>query len=174
MHELREPGAIRLERHAERVGDPLVARRLAVFLELADRGRDLARELANAARHDVAAAQLVEDGAANPMLGEREERLLARVVVAVGGLDQAEHAGGDDVLARDPVGATPRHPERDAASRIRSGRESERSRAGWVGAAKFCTDRYVITRTGPDPSCSSSDFMWLTSISWVGSLPSPG
>ena len=40
------------------------------------------------------------------------------IVVAVGGLDQADHAGGHEVLARDPVGAAARHPERDAASDV--------------------------------------------------------
>ncbi len=49
----------------------------------------------------------------DPMLGARHERLGARIVVAVGGLGEAEHARGDEVLARDPVRAATRHPHRD-------------------------------------------------------------
>src|SRR3569623_1374424 len=119
VDELGEPGAIRVERDAERVRDALIARRRAILLELADRGGDLAGELADPARHDVAAAKLVADRAADPVLREREERLLARAVVTVGRFDQPEHPGRDDVLAGDPVGAAARHAERDPASGVR-------------------------------------------------------
>ena len=118
VNELGEPRAVVLDRHAERFCDPLIRRRLAVFFELANRRADLAGELANPARHDVAAAQLVEYGTADPVLREREKRLGARLVVAVGCFDEAEHAGGHDVFARNPVGAAPCHAQRDAPGGI--------------------------------------------------------
>jgi hypothetical protein len=105
-----------LDRHPQTVGDPLLARRLAGVLELADRVRDLARDLADPARQHVAAAQLVERRAPDPVLGERQERLGPRLVVAFRRLGEAEHTGGHQVLARHPVRAAPRHLQRDPPS----------------------------------------------------------
>src|SRR5262249_52443661 len=103
-------------RYAERVRDSLVGRRLAVLaLELLDRRADLAGHLAHAARHDVSATELVEDRAADPLLGERQERLVARLVVAIRRLGEPEQAGRDEILARDPVRAPARQPQRDPA-----------------------------------------------------------
>jgi hypothetical protein len=61
------------------------------FSRSPDGGVDLARHLPHPARHDVAAAQLVEDGAADALPGEGQERLL-RVSSTLGGPGQAEHA----------------------------------------------------------------------------------
>jgi hypothetical protein len=116
VHQVLEVGAVGLERDAEGGRDLLVGRAPAGrLLELLDLRADLARHLTRAPRHDVAAAELVEHRAADPLLGEREERLVAARVVALGGLGQAEHAGGDQILARDPVRAAPGHPHRDPA-----------------------------------------------------------
>src|SRR5262249_30096002 len=93
-----------------------IVRGLALLaLELLDRRADLASELANAARHDVTAAELVEDGAADALLGERQERLVARGVGALGGPRGTGEAGGREVFTGDPVGAATRHAERDPA-----------------------------------------------------------
>ena len=52
--QVREPGLVALERHAELLRDPLIARGLTAVLELADRARNLARELADPARRRMA------------------------------------------------------------------------------------------------------------------------
>jgi hypothetical protein len=114
VDQVLEVFAVLDHRHPQRLGDLLVGHLAAeAALEVGEHGADLASHLAAAAGHDVAAAQLVEHRAPDALLGEHQERLLALLVVALGGLGQAEHAGGDQIIRRDPRRAAARDPQRD-------------------------------------------------------------
>ena len=72
-------------------------------LELGERPLDLAGPAAHRPRHPVERAQPVEDRAADARHGERLELHAALGVEALDGVDQAEHAGADEVARIDAV-----------------------------------------------------------------------
>src|SRR5687768_5587756 len=80
--------------------------------EVARRFVDAARTGAVAARHEVEAAEVVEDGAADAQLGVRLERS-ARRVELTSGVDEAERAGADEVIDLDLAGKAARDLLRD-------------------------------------------------------------
>src|SRR5205085_10893113 len=93
----------------ERLGDRLVVGGAAgLALDRLARVVDLAGHAAHAARHDVAAAELVEHRATDALGRVHEERLTAALVEAVGGLGQTEQTGRHEVLLA--------HPRRAATS----------------------------------------------------------
>src|SRR5262245_47554839 len=119
VHQHRKIAAVVVDRHAHRFRELRLTGGLAGGLERVDLRGDAARDLADAARQQITAAQLVEDRAADALLGERQERLCAAAVVALRGLGQAEQSGGDQVVALDPGGTPARHLEGDPPRDLR-------------------------------------------------------
>lgn len=144
VHQAGQPAPVVLDRHAQAVGDPLLARGLADVLQPADRVRDLARDLADAARQQVAAAQTLGGGVAAPtaasLRADREALELPRVGRAGALADQPaslEHAEPRDarhlVAARQLVECVGVDLEHDRAAGQVVGRLLDLGAAAWHG-----------------------------------------
>ncbi|MEO8706376.1 MAG: hypothetical protein ABI867_40475 [Kofleriaceae bacterium] len=96
------------EAEAEALCDAVVRGFLASLYERTARAGDPLPALVAHASPGPEAPDLVEHRASDPLLGERDERLLARRVEPPRGLAQSHHGGTDDVLGCDHAAVSPR------------------------------------------------------------------
>ena len=81
-----------------------VGRPAVTTLELGERRLDLASPAAHRPRHPVERSQAIEDRATDARYGERLELDTAFGIEPLDGIDEAEHAGTDQVARVDAVG----------------------------------------------------------------------